>query len=235
MLMAFRQLSGGLAERPGVYGVAEADAAEAVRLVDVMEAAILAADAPHSRTPVTIAAKRGAVDAARRCCARLVKAVRANAGVGEGDLLMLGIEPAGKPRRGATRGGDGGPAGWPVLDVVAAVPGGHEIAVYDAADGKRRKVPAGLRLELVVAWSPGHTAGDGRGMPGDEILAGGESTVVVTRGRLSIAHPDGRVGSVANYVGRWVNRRGEAGPWSAPVRMMLALPARQQRPAGAAA
>jgi hypothetical protein len=39
-----------------------------------------------------------------------------------------------------------------------------------------------------------------------------------------VLHPDERVGSVANYIGRWINNRGEAGPWSQPMRMVLALP-----------
>ncbi len=47
---------------------------------------------------------------------------------------------------------------------------------------------------------------------------------VLTRGRTIVTHPDERVGSVANYIGRWINARGEAGPWSQPVRMLLAMP-----------
>ena len=42
-----------------------------------------------------------------------------------------------------------------------------------------------------------------------------------------VIHPHDRVGSVANYVGRggrWINNRGEAGPFSQPVRMVLAIP-----------
>ena len=40
----------------------------------------------------------------------------------------------------------------------------------------------------------------------------------------ALIHPNDRVGSVANYVGRWINGRGEAGPFSQPVGMVLAIP-----------
>lgn len=40
-----------------------------------------------------------------------------------------------------------------------------------------------------------------------------------------MVHRNERVGSTANYIGRWVNRRMEPGPWSQPVGMLLAIPA----------
>jgi hypothetical protein len=47
---------------------------------------------------------------------------------------------------------------------------------------------------------------------------------VLTRRVPAVIHPNDRTGSMANYIGRWINRRGEAGPFSQPVRMLLAMP-----------
>ena len=60
MLLQYQVLSRGLVERPGVYGVSEADAAEALRLVEAMGEAIAVASSPATRTPLAVAAKREA-------------------------------------------------------------------------------------------------------------------------------------------------------------------------------
>jgi hypothetical protein len=69
----------------------------------------------------------------------------------------------------------------------------------------------------------------------DSIIKNAKPMGILTRGLSTVLHPDERVGSVANYIGRWINNRGEAGPWSQPMRMVLALPGADQARRRAAA
>lgn len=102
--------------------------------------------------------------------------------------------------------------------------------MFDSQTPDRRGRPdRAYSLELYVAYSPNH--GEALGM--ESILKNGQPIALLTRGRSRVTHPDERVGSVANYIGRWVNGRREAGPWSQPVRMVLALPGGQAKRAAA--
>lgn len=104
------------------------------------------------------------------------------------------------------------------------IPGGHEIELSDSATPDRRGKPQDYKgLELFVAYSPTH-AGNGEGLGLDSIIKTGKPHSILTRGVCRVIHPNERVGSVANYAGRWINARGEAGPFSQPVRMILAMP-----------
>jgi hypothetical protein len=220
-LQAFTLLSRGLAQRPEVYAVSPDDAAEALRLVDAMREAFEVADNPATRTPLTIAAKRAAMEAAEKYCSRLVAFIRANPNVSDADRAAIGVPPPVTEKRRIPP-----PTTEPILSIAGIIPGGHRIEIFDSASPDRRGRARDTRgLELFVAYSPNH-GGSGLGM--DQLIRSATPIAILTRGMSSVIHPDERVGSVANYIGRWINGRGEAGPWSHPVRMLLAMPSGEQ-------
>ena len=115
-----------------------------------------------------------------------------------------------------------------MLSPRGIVPGGHEIELFDSATPDRRGKPRDTKgLELFVAYSPNNGPGGGE-LSMDSIIKNAKPLGILARGLSTVLHPDERVGSVANYIGRWINGRGEAGPWSRPMRMVLALPGADQ-------
>ncbi len=217
MLQSFKTLTDGLSQRPQVYGVAPEDAAEAVRLVSELERAIDVADDPATRTTLTVAAKQAALAAAERHLKPLAQFVRMNPRIGAEDLAAIGLPPKGPPRRIPP------PSTTPMLSIRGVIPGGHELEIADSATPDRPGKPRDCDgLELFVAYSPHH--GTGEGLSQGSIITSGQYHSLLTRKRSTVIHPNERVGSVANYIGRWINRRREAGPFSHPVRMLLAMP-----------
>jgi hypothetical protein len=218
MLQAFRALSSGLAERPGVYGVSEADAAEAGRLAAVAEEAAFVASCPSTRTVLTTAAKREAIAAALKFCAPLAAFVRFNPNLSDGDRLAIGVRPKAEKRRVPP------PSTAPILAIRGIIPGGHELEFYDsAAPGRRALAKDTKGLELFVAYSPNNGNSDAA-LSLDTMTKSAKPHAILKRGLSKVMHPNERVGSVANYIGRWINNRREAGPWSQPVRMLLVIP-----------
>jgi hypothetical protein len=217
-LDAFQTFSGGLAQRPEAYGVSADDAAEAVRIVVELRDAANVANNPLTRTPITMAAMREKLSAAEKHLRRLATFIRHNPNVAAADLMGIGLVPKGEKRRILP------PTTAPMLAIRGIIPGGHTVEFVDSATPDRRGKPdVAYRLELYVAYSPNYGSGaDGVGM--DTIVKTGTLHAVLTRNPAKVIHPNDRVGSMANYAGRWINRRGEAGPFSQPVRMVLAMP-----------
>jgi hypothetical protein len=210
--------SRGIAERPEFYGVSAEAAARAVQLVAQMEAACFLANSPATRTTLTVAAKREAMNAAMAHCRPLGTFIRMNPSLCELDLMLIGVPPKAEARR------HGAPTTAPLLMIRGIVPGGHRVEVFDSTTPAKRVKPDGVRgFELAVAYSP-NVAGKDEPLSAATILQTGKSHGEFTRLLSNVTHPNERVGSVANYIARWLNGRKEAGPWSQPVRMHLVLP-----------
>jgi hypothetical protein len=217
-LTAFGVFSRGIAERPEAYGVSPDDAAEAARIVAEMDAAMFAASNPATRTPLTLEAKARCVKAAVSFFRPLATFIRHNPRVSVADLAAIGLPPKAEKRRVPP------PTTVPLLAIRRVIAGGHEIEVADSSDPGRRGKPQDVRgLELFVAYSP-HHGGHGEALSLDTIIKNGRVHSILARKVSAVIHPNDRVGSMANYAGRWINGRGEAGPFSQPVRMLLAMP-----------
>lgn len=215
---AFNAFSRTLAQRPGVYGISPADVAEAVRLAGVVDEATILASAAATRTPLTTAAKRQALEDARKFFTRLAAFIRINPNVSDEDRALIGVPAKTEPRRIPA------PTTSAMLAIRQIIPGGHVIEFVDSTAPDRRGKPQGtIGLELFVAYSPNNGGGDA-GLSIDTIIKTGKPHSVLTRCPAKVIHPNERVGSIANYIGRWMNGRKEAGPWSQPVRMVLAMP-----------
>jgi hypothetical protein len=217
-LTAFEVFSREIAERPEAYGVSPDDAAEAIRVVAELDAAMSAASNPATRTPLTLEAKARSLKAAMSFFRPLATFIRANPKLSAADLKAIGLPPKAQKRRIPP------PTTVPLLMIRQVIAGGHEIEIADAADPGRRGKPRDVRgLELFVAYSP-HHGGHGEALSLDTIIKNGKVHSILARKVSAVIHPNDRVGSMANYAGRWINNRGEAGPFSQPVRMLLAMP-----------
>ena len=213
-----RIFSKGLSERPADFGVSDADAAEAARLVQKVDELTLIADTPATRTPLTITARREALTAARKFCTALASFIRTNPYVSDADRLLIGVPGKAEKRRVPA------PTTAAMLAIRGIIPGGHLLEFVDSTTPDRRSKPDGVRaLELFVAYAPPQSPTDGA-LSADLILKTGKQHSVLTRSPAKVLHPNDRVGSIANYIGRWLNGRNEPGPWSQPVRMTLAMP-----------
>ena len=186
---------------PATYGL-DGIAATAIQAEnDLYQAAFVTAANPGTRTPVTVAAK----DSARISCQALMRVyaaqIRINPGVVNADKIALGLNlpnpiPSPVPA----------PTSFPVLNLVLASPLVHQFKYQDSllAVGKL-KAPGAIRMEL-------------RAFVGVAAGTDPEKFVTVANPTKSpFQHvwsaPD--AGKLATYAGRWVTRRGLAGPWSA--------------------
>src|SRR5262249_41624334 len=99
VLETLQVFSRGLVERPAVYGVVEADAAEALRLVEAMGEALTISSNPATRTTLMTAAKNQARKAAVSQCQRLIRFIRANPNISDADRAAIGVPPPAENRR----------------------------------------------------------------------------------------------------------------------------------------
>lgn len=216
-LRTMRKIVDGLRQRPQTYGILPEDAADLARLVEAAEAAAERTTNPLTRTQLDTLAKREALSEADRATRRLVSFIRVNPHVSDEDRVAIGIPPATRRRRRPP------PQTRPILTLEGIVPGGHTISFCDeATPDRRRKAEDAVALELFVAYTHGN---DSRPLEIEDLLKNATQLTKLTRSPSRTEHPAEKIGWTANYIGRWVNHRGEAGPWSRPVRMALALPA----------
>ena len=217
-----RTFADGLAQRPEIFNVTPAQVAETTRLVEEFTRLHARASDRATRTSLDIAARNEAHVAAREHILRLAKFIQANPNVSDGDRALLGLDPPTIERRRVPA-----PETRPILVLTGVVPGGHEIDVYDAANPHERKRSRDVAgLELFVAFTP---VGARPITDAAELLRQAQWLMNLTRSRGRTTLPNDQVNTVANYIGRWMSRRREPGPWSEPVRMTHALP--QETPA----
>lgn len=97
----------------------------------------------------------------------------------------------------------------PLVVVARVERGNHSLRIADAANPTRRAKPKGVdRALLFVALAPA-----GAPAPSDESayrFAG-----LVADGTATLDFSPDKGGMQAYYLARWVNARGEPGPWSA--------------------
>lgn len=166
--------------------------------------ALANASDPSTRTAVTVALKndaRAATSALIRPVIRgLVSLYRAGSVTGS-QLEAFGIRiPDITPSRIEA------PATVPVLGVIASVPGTTRLRLYDSGLGAdTRKKPYGVvGCEIYRGYGPS--------MPGNGEGLG--FVAVATRTPYTITNEVAQQGETMYLFGRWINTRGERGPWS---------------------
>jgi hypothetical protein len=205
---------------PGRYGLDSADAAIIQSQYTGYAAAFDTVQAPTTRNASTIAQKdalRASAVASVRIYAQMIKV---NQGVDNEDKIALGIhvnDPTPTPIPQPTTA--------PLLAIVAAFSGQHEIRYADETTPTSRAKPQGvIQMELRRTIAVGANPDPGAASP----------VGLFTKQPVIVEQDPADASKTATYFGRWVTRTGLVGPWSLPVAMTIAFggPVSQEMPTG---
>jgi hypothetical protein len=214
-----------IAASPATYGLDPADATAITNAFNTWHAAYLLGGStgtppvpvnPSTFTRVTVAAKNAEKIAMVVIVRSYASQIRINPGVSNSDKTALGLNlPNNSPSP------IGAPTTFPLLALVSAGPGTHEVRYADSTTPAARKKPTGvigLQLFRGVGVAP---IADPAGCAYLDTLT--------VQPYQSVFDP-GDVGKVATYFGRWVTRGRQAGgaaslvgPWSSAVTMTVAF------------
>lgn len=209
-----------ISQNPGKYGLTAADATIIADQYAAYATAFDLVQAPSTRNAGTIGQKdaiRASATASVRIYAQLIKV---NQGVDNQDKIDLGVhvnDPTPTPIPAPTTA--------PILMIVGAFSGQHEIRYADETTPAKRGKPAGvMQLELRRTVAVGANPDPEAALP----------VGLFTKQPVSVNQNPVDAGKTATYFGRWVTRKGLVGPWSLPVAMTIAFggPVDQQMPTG---
>ena len=198
-----------LADRPAAYGVSAADAATLGGVVSALAAATQTLKSPATRgTPFVIVrdqAQAAAVDVARS----VVQRIKMDDGVTDADKNLAGVP--------LKRSGGGEPQPAPTfapgIAVEAAITGGQTLRYSNPQEPGRKAKPYGIAgLQLFV-----HVGEEAIGDVNESQYYG-----TYTRPIIGVAFAPEDNKKVATYFARWIDRKGQEGPWSAPASMTIA-------------
>ena len=187
---------------PPTYGLVAGDSATITTAVDTFDAAYTISTAPATRTPVTVQATIDARNAAVQVIRSYARIILANAGVADSDKTALGLhlrDPVNTPVPA--------PSTAPIVAVVGATPGVLTCTSRDSmsSPGVKAKPFGATQLQVfaqfgtVAPVSPAATPFRG----------------VFTKTPFALDTSPGTPGQTAFIYARWVNQKGQVGPWSA--------------------
>ena len=178
------------------------DAAAVAAAFATFDAALAISTAPSTRTPVTVQDTQTARNNLSVLSRSYAAIIRNNQGVADSDKVALGLvlrnpHPTPIPAPGTA----------PVLGLVGLTPGVMTLTFRDTGSSvKSRARPAGVMgLELHCLF----------GTVAPATPAATPFLEIHTRSPFAVNVPSGSVGSHAWMYGRWLNAKGEYGPWSA--------------------
>jgi hypothetical protein len=191
-----------LTASPATYGVTSGDAAAIAASKVTFDAAYAVSSVKATRTSQNVQTTQTARNATTVLVRAAARNILANSGVLDASKLALGLiirdtVPSRIPV----------PQTSPVLGLVGATPGELTLTYRDQnASPKSRAKPAGVAsLELHAFF----------GTVAPATPAATPFFRNVTRSPFAITCPSGSAGQDVWLYGRWVNAKGEAGPWSA--------------------
>ncbi|MCC6907208.1 MAG: hypothetical protein IT430_04640 [Phycisphaerales bacterium] len=205
-----------IAADPGKYGLDASDAVIISNLNTQYAAAYQTVQSNSTRTPNSIAQKDALKASATASCRVYAMMIKSNVAVSNDDKLALGIHvddttPTPIPA----------PVTAPLLNIVSAFSGTHQIRYADENTPASRRKPAGaIQIELYVYVATGATAN-----PDDAKFVG-----AFTKNPILYEFDPVDANKTATYFARWRTQRGLVGPWSLPVAMGIAFggPVEQQ-------
>jgi hypothetical protein len=207
-LLWMQAFAAGIDGNPATYFVSAADATAITNAVDAFAAALADATDPNQRTPVIVATKDEARNAAEQLCRQFATLIKFNAGISNPDKIAIGVRPV-NPNRDPIEC----PQTSPMVNIVAATPGSHTLRFADSMTPDSPAKPFGAsELLLFVAVDDEAVA--------DPSLA--KFYGKFTKNPMAVGFSAGENGKQATYFARWAGRRGDMSPWSAPVSMAIA-------------
>ena len=200
--------AGGIAADPGLYLLEAADAAAITAEVDAFESAYFAANDPSTRTEAAVSLKNQTRTSAEQICRQYVKLIKYNAGISDQAKIDIGVRPENNSREPIFC-----PQSSPLVNVLGSTPGMQTLRYADSTTPDSAAKPFGaMQLQVFVAIAEAATEN-----ADDAEYYGG-----FTRNPIPVAFAEQDDGKMATYFARWVGRKGDHGPWSAPVSMRIA-------------
>ena len=204
--------AGGISANPALYMLLPADTTAISNTVDAFAAAYSVVMDEATNTRVTVRAKDYAFNSAQKICQQYYSLIKANTGIADTDKIAIGVRPVNRNRTPINC-----PQSSPLLNILSATPGIHTLRYHDTFTPTSSAKPFGAtELQLFVTVDNDQQAST-KGDPNDAKLVG-----KFTRNPISVDFTAKDGGKSATYYARWVSRRGETGPWSAPVTMHIA-------------
>jgi hypothetical protein len=200
--------SAGISANPALYMLSSTDAASISAAVQAFADARAITVAPSTRTSVAIENKDNSRVSAEQICRQYAALIKPNSAISDGSKTAIGVPPPNTTREPIEP-----PSTSPILNVIAATPGAQTLRYSDSmTPDSRAKPPGATDLLLFLAV-------------GDAIATDpSEATFIGKFTKNPIAVPfdaaDNR--KQATYFGRWSNRKGQVGPWSAPATLAIA-------------
>lgn len=185
---------------PTNYGLVAGDAVTIAGAVNGFLAAYTIAINPTTRTSANIAAKDAARASSLAICRFYAITIRRNQGVSNALKLGLGltiVDPTPTPIPP--------PSTSAILSIIAATPLQLTLRFADQNTPDKRAKPAGVLALELFAVASATVVTDPAVLP----FFG-----LTTKQPVALNFSPGDVGKSAYVAGRWVNRKGQVGPWS---------------------
>jgi hypothetical protein len=192
---------------PARYGLQPADATNIATVCNGYIAALTAAVDPVTRTQPAVAAKDAAREAMLGVVRSYAQQIRLNNGVSNDDKSALGLN---LPNN--TRSPIPAPSTSPLITLVGATPGNITARFADTNTPAKRALPpgaAGLQVYVAIAAA---AVSD----PAAAVFRG-----IITKQPFALSFDAGDNAKTATVFARWINRKGQTGPWSNPVSMTV--------------
>lgn len=209
-----------IAQNPSQYGLTAADATVISGHYTAYNPLWEQCQQPSIRTTSLIQQKDAVKASAVASCRVYAMIIKNNMGVDEQAKSALGLHindttPSPVPV----------PSTAPIIMITGSFSGEHILRYADETTPASRRKPEGVQfIEIYrnVAAGP------------DPVQANAVSVGLFGKQPIQISQDQADAGKTATYFGRWVNTRGEKGPWSLPVAMTIAFggPVDQAMPTG---
>ncbi len=194
---------------PGKYDVSSADALMITTAVNEFQDAWLAIQVPSGKNKVTVDIKDEKRAAAEEVVRLFASQIRVNAGISDSDKEELGIIPP-----GGTRTPIPVPETVPLLSYMGTTPDGSmTLRFSDSSTPDSRGKPYGYQSLQLFRVISADQADD----PADASFYG-----LFTRNPATVGFNSGDNGKWCTFFARWVNTKGQAGPWSNPLPVPIA-------------
>ncbi len=197
-----------LTSNPGIYGITAAEAGQFNDVTQDFSKKMAVVSNPATKTKAAVQAKE--VSRLQLLCTvrPLLQYIKDNAGVADEDKVALGInigdlKPTPVPP----------PSSAPLLSVIAATTRQHTLRYSDSTTPDKRAKPVGVSgIEIYCQ------IGDTPSLDPDNAKFLGVST----RQPYVVDFAAGDIGKTAHYWARWINAKGQPGPWSPMASMTIA-------------
>lgn len=202
------------------YGLQPPDAAVISGMYTDYNTVFALVQSPATRTPGLVLQKDAIKASSRASCRVYAQQIKANAGVSDQDKLQLGLHI-----NDTTKTPVPVPASAPIMMINGSFSGEHMLRYADENTPASRRKPPGVQfIEVYMTIATG----------ADPVQSHSTSLGLYGRQPIKVGQDQENAGKTATYFGRWVNTRGEKGPWSLPVAMQIAFggPVDQQMPMG---